>query len=367
MKSVKLLICICVMSGMFFSTKVYASFFEYDDAQAVIDEYTSSEFNISDTIDSFVAGKGEGLVQNFIKVLKEGFVREIVYNKDSLIKVIFIAIGTAILSNFSSAFGSEGASETGVMMSYIIMTGYLFAGFSAIYDVATETIEAISIFIKTMVPAYFIAIGATGATASAATLYEIALFTVTIMCEIVGGLLLPAVMIYVVLMIVNNIQSKNYLSKLAELVKTLIQWGIKSIMGIVVGINVIQSIILPSVDAVTGKTVTKVVNLIPGIGNSAGTVAELIVGSGIVIKNAIGMTIVIGLIFICASPVVKILVYILMYKLAGALIEPVSDGRINESIDAVTEGGRMLLKITIYAIALFVVSIAIICIATNVK
>ncbi len=366
---IKKLVIIClyiIMSLLIRSEETYAEeIFNYDDAQKIVDEYTSSEFSISETIDSLKNGDGTGWIKKVIVLLKDNLMKEIIFNKEALVKIIFIAIGAAILTNFSAAFGSEGASETGVMMSYIILIGYLFAGFSVIYEVTEETIGNISIFMETMIPAYFISMGITGAIASASTLYEITLFIITMMCKVMETLVIPAIMIYVVLMIVNNIQSKNYLSKFGELVKTIILWSLKSMFAGVVGINVIQSVILPSVDAVTGKAATKVVNLIPGIGNSAGTVADVIVGSGLVIKNAIGTTIVIGLILICAVPVLKIFVYVAMYKLAGALIEPVSDGRIVESIDAVTEGGRLLLKTTIYAVSLFAVSIAIVCIATG--
>ncbi|MBE5939046.1 MAG: hypothetical protein E7266_01495 [Lachnospiraceae bacterium] len=381
MKNIVILICkMCGLCGaivifLLNSCNLYVqaadsssgNIFDFSDAQSLMDEYTDSEFNISDSITDMQNGESTGWLKKIYSMLKDNITKEIAYNKDALVKVMFIALGTAVLTNFSSAFGSEGASEVGTAMSYIILTGYLFAGFGMIYNVALETVGVIENFMNAMVPAYFLSMGISGSATSAAAFYEIALFVVTIVCKLVGKFMIPAVMIYVVILIVNNIYSINYLSKLADLIRMVVLWGLKTMMGVVLGINVIQGIILPSVDAVKGKTVTKIVKLIPTIGNSAGTVADLIIGSGMVIKNAVGTTMVIGLILICSIPILKIVIYVLMYKVAGALIQPITDGRINDSVDAVTEGGKLLLQTTLYSMSLFAAGIAIICIATNYK
>jgi len=219
MKNIVILICkMCGLCGaivifLLNSCNLYVqaadsssgNIFDFSDAQSLMDEYTDSEFNISDSITDMQNGESTGWLKKIYSMLKDNITKEIAYNKDALVKVMFIALGTAVLTNFSSAFGSEGASEVGTAMSYIILTGYLFAGFGMIYNVALETVGVIENFMNAMVPAYFLSMGISGSATSAAAFYEIALFVVTIVCKLVGKFMIPAVMIYVVILIVNNI------------------------------------------------------------------------------------------------------------------------------------------------------------------
>ena len=53
------------------------------------------------------------------------------------------------------------------------------------------------------------------------------------------------------------------------------------------------------------------------------------------------------------------------YKGAGALMEPVSDKRIINSISGIYEAMGMLAKTLLYAVVFFLLSIAIVCSSTN--
>ena len=67
----------------------------------------------------------------------------------------------------------------------------------------------------------------------------------------------------------------------------------KTVMGIVLGLNVIQGMILPYVDAVKNSTLEKALEAVPVVGKGAGVVTKMVLGSGILIKNTMGVAAVI--------------------------------------------------------------------------
>jgi len=346
---------------------IRAEMFEFGDAQNVMDKYSDAGFDISETFENAKSGDSYEGIEKILYGLKGYLTDEISSNKKAIIVIILIAVGSAVLTNFAVAFGNESVSETGNMMSYMIMTGYMLAGFSLILTVARDAVMGICDFFRALIPSYFLSVGLTGAGTSAVGFYEVALIMLYVVNKILLNVMIPAVLIYVVVMIVNSINSRDYLSKFAELVQLAIVWGLKGITGVVIGINVIQSMILPSVDAVEGKTITKVIRMIPGIGGGAESIADLIIGSGALIKNAIGTTVIIGMIIIFAVPAVKLIIYIFMYKITGAILQPISEKNTIGCIDAVIDGAKLLFRILLYSVALFAVSIAVICMATNIK
>ncbi len=126
-----------------------------------------------------------------------------------------------------------------------------------------------------------------------------------------------------------------------------------------------QSMISPVVDALESSALKKAVSMIPGIGNLTEGMFEMVVGAAVLIKNSIGIYITIVMIFICALPVLKILLLSGALKGGAALIGIVSDKRMTNCANRVGDGSLLLLKLALSSIALFIISIAIVACSTN--
>ncbi len=61
-------------------------------------------------------------------------------------------------------------------------------------------------------------------------------------------------------------------------------------------------------------------------------------GTAVLVKNGIGMTGAVICIALCVGPLVQIGCIVIMYKLAAALIQPVSDKRIVGCVESVGDG-----------------------------
>ena len=128
----------------------------------------------------------------------------------------------------------------------------------------------------------------------------------------------------------------------------------------VAGINIIQNLIAPALDGLKNTAVTKALNMIPGIGGSANAVTSMFLGSAAVIKNGIGAAALIILLILCLGPVIKVAVLMLLYKLTGALVQPISDKRVCGCISSVGDGAALLLQVLVTAMMMFMVTIAIV-------
>ena len=73
----------------------------------------------------------------------------------------------------------------------------------------------------------------------------------------------------------------------------------------------------------------------------------------------------VAIIVLAAVPVLKLAVICLMYRLAAAVIQPVSDKRMVGCVSSVADGVRMLLKIALAAVVLFFITIALVCSFSN--
>ena len=83
------------------------------------------------------------------------------------------------------------------------------------------------------------------------------------------------------------------------------------------------------------------------------------------IKNGIGMAGAIITVLICAVPVLRMLILAFLYRLAAALVQPVSDKRITGCISSVSEGYELLVRVIFTAGVLFLLTIAVVAASTS--
>ena len=179
------------------------------------------------------------------------------------------------------------------------------------------------------------------------------------------NVLLPFVQVYTILEVLNHLSSEEYLSKMADLIHTGIDWSIKTLLACVVGLNLVQGMLLPVIDSVKRGVVTKTAEAIPGIGDAIGGMTEVVLGTTVLIKNSIGITGAIICVGICAVPFLQVAVVAFLYKLVAAVIQPVSDQRIVGCISGIGKGYQLLLRIIFTTGLLFLLKIVIVTASTT--
>ena len=103
----------------------------------------------------------------------------------------------------------------------------------------------------------------------------------------------------------------------------------------------------------------KAVGAIPGIGDAADGIAQIVMGSAVLIKNSIGVIMLLFLFVLCAVPVLKISLITCAFKGCAAVMGMTGDKRICECTNQIGDGGGLLLRATLTVIALFMIIIAI--------
>ena len=293
------------------------------------------------------------------------FLQEIDANKAIMLKLLLLAMITAFFTNLGGAFGKSMIGENGFYVTYLLMTALLLYSFSIVFQLAQDTVEELSKIMETLIPVYIMAVSITSGITSSVVLQEGMVLGLTAVSYGIQRIIFPFAELFVVLGLVNNLMEEDYFSRFGDLIKTWIRWMLKGILAAVVGVNTVKSMLAPAADSVTATALQRGLAIIPG-GQAVNTVSGVMIGSGILIKNAIGVGGMLVLIMAVSMPILKMSVFVLGYKLTGALLQPIADKRMLRGIESVSEGGRILISTVLTVIALFLLSIAIIAVSTNV-
>lgn len=340
--------------------------FDFSGVQEVLNRsVTSNSMNFTDILVKLVSGDEKfsfGGVWNFAV---NTFFADIAYNREAIVLLVLIGISAAVFANISSVFAGGQVAETAFYITYLLFISVVAVAFGTISRTAANVLSDVAEFMEALVPSFFLAVGMVSGSGASVMFYEITLGLILLLDKVLLRLIIPMIDTYVVIIMVNYLSKEDFLTKLAELIQTVIKWGLNTLLTLSLGMNVIQGLILPLANTVKNTALVKAVSIIPGIGSGADAVWETVLGTGVLIKNGIGTAALIALFLIIAVPLAKMAIFVLMYQGAGAVLQPISDKRVNEALSGVCEGAKLLFKTVFMAAVLFAVSIAIVCAATN--
>ena len=340
---------------------------DYDDIQDSIDNIMDSNeaMNFGDYVQRLIKGQESFSITAIGSKLLAQVRVELKANISTFGQIIAISLIAAIFTNLSMAFKFNQVSETGYYVTYILLFGLLITSFIGASNIAAKVISQLLDFMKALVPSYFMSVAYCSGSMTSFVFYEATLIIITLVDLVIIKLVIPLINFYLIIVLANNLSKEDMLSRLAGLIETIIQWVLRSLLAAVIGFNTIQGLIVPVADQIKRSTFYKATSAIPGVGGAIGGVTEVVIGSGILLKNAIGVAGLMVIIIICVLPIIKLAVVTLIYRLSGAVLQPVSDKRIIECISATASSTQLLLKSVIIGAVLLLLTITIVAISTG--
>ena len=251
---------------------------------------------------------------------------------------------------------------------YIVLISILLVSFNTAVQAGVEIINAMVNFMHMSLPVLVALLVASGNVTTGAGMQPTLMLMVQVFAAIIKNILIPIVILSTIVSVIDNISEKIQISRLAGFLKNLIGWSLGLILTLFIAIVTLQGAIGAVVDGVTSKTAKFAIGVfIPVAGKYLADAADAVIGCTLLIKNAVGVSMVIGIAVICILPILKILAVITLYKLAVILLEPVADGRIIKSINAVSDSMSVILGIMASVAFMFLITITALVAAANVS
>lgn len=290
----------------------------------------------------------------------QSLIGEIRTNRQNMIHILVLVLLFCVLQNFLELTDNSYISELCYMLTYLVMMLLLLKSFSVTAQIVRDMLDTVTGFMRMLLPAYLGVMVFAGSAMSAMSFYELTFFILYGIEMIMTYFLLPLISVYVLFQLANYSLKDEVFSKTADLIHDLFGWGAKIILTLVVGLNVVQSMIAPAVDYASRTTLTKSLGLIPGIGGAASAIGDILIGSGMVIKNSVGVAAIFLLLFLTLVPFIKVLIITFLYKCMAAFLEPIADKRIAKAMAGMATGGGMLMRMITTTVFMIFITIAMI-------
>lgn len=317
------------------------------------------DIDISEMLNDALTGKIDN--NKIYKKVLNIFGTEINQSIVTLISVLIIVVIHSILKSISDNLENGNVAKIIYYVQYILIVSIIMANFTEIIALIKETASNLVGFMNALVPILITLMTFTGSAVTGGFIQPIILFMINFIGNIIQTVLIPFVLIIAVLSIVTKISDKVQITKITKFFKSSITWFLGIILTIFVGVLSLEGTLSSSIDGITAKTAKAVVsNIIPVVGKFLGDAVDSVLGCGLILKNALGVVGIIVIIGICVVPVMKLGVLTLIYNLAAAIIEPVSDEKIVKLLEEMGGTFKLLFGILCVLSAMLIIGVTLV-------
>ncbi|KNY26776.1 stage III sporulation protein AE [Pseudobacteroides cellulosolvens ATCC 35603 = DSM 2933] len=310
----------------------------------------------------FITNAAKGKFNLNIKSILNGvlryFFKEIYINIGILIKLIVLIVLCAILKNLQSSFLSASVGELAFFVCYIVIVSVLIVSLNSVLTMGRGIIDDMVDFMQASIPILITLLISSGNITSGGIFQPLLVVIVEIVATIMKNIFIPIILLSTILSLVNNISDKVQISKLASFLKQTGTVILGLILTVFIAIITIQGSVGAVVDGVSSKTAKFAIGaFIPVAGKYLADAADTVLGCTLLIKNASGIAVMIGIVSICLVPIIKIFALISLYKMTAVLVEPIAENRIVKCINDVAGSLTFVLGVVACVAFMFLIAI----------
>ena len=298
-----------------------------------------------------LGGEMDTTAASYLGFLGDVFLGE--FNKvlPSLLSVAAICILSGLINRTKTTLLSDSTGELINFVCYGVIILLVLSGVWELLDSTKVTVLRIKQLTNVAMPILLAMMSATGA-AVGTKVYQpsVALLSSGI-TEIIANIILPMFIFTVVFSVISNLSKNIRLDKLSDFFKKTSVWIVGISFTVFTGFLTVQGLTSSTIDGVSiraAKFATK--NYIPILGGYLADGFDLILASSVLIKNSLGVVVLILLVITIMAPVLKIVVFNLALSFVTAIVEPIAGDRIVGFLSGVGKNLTILL-VSILAVA----------------
>lgn len=325
---------------------------DFGDIERIVGDLTSYETEIfgsssfSNKIGKIISGDFSSGQKNVFSAIVNLIFDDILQFVPLLTSIIVIAIICGFVSNLRSENNSKSIGDIIHFVCYGVIIVLVMTGVVRLIKTASNSIQMIKTQMEVVFPILLTLMTAIGASASVAVYQPAVVFLSSFVMQVLSSVLMPIFIFMLVFIIVSNLTSTVKLDKFAKFFGSAFKWILGIVFTVFMAFLAIQGITASSYDGVSIRTAKYAIrSYVPLLGGYLSEGFDVIMASNVLIKNAVGASGLILMFSSIISPVIQIVVFSLILKLASAILEPLTDTRISDFLYSV--GKTLSLLVTI--------------------
>lgn len=302
-----------------------------------------SDLSLGQLFREMISGEREFSLSDIWSTLGDMAFADLKESGSLLGQLILLCLMAVLLTMLKNNFAGGEIAQISRWVVYLLLIGIAIAAFIPSMNKAAETVRLIRDFIYVLLPLLIPLLASIGGLTTVSLINPALLFAISVLMSLMANLIFPLITFSAILRLCGGLTPRLSLGKMAALFKDIAL----GVMGIVSTVFIaflgFTGMSTASWDGLAVKAIKSASGaFIPIVGRSLADAFDSVLGTALILKNILGVVGAIAILFICALPAIQILLQALVFRIAGALIQPLGEEKL---ADAVTGLGNSMIML----------------------
>ena len=303
---------------------------------------------ISGELDLTMAGITGGIMRIFFDELWQNGV---------LIRhLLVITILSGLIRCLSDSFKTSQVGAVGFYASYVMIVALIINSFRISAMILSDLVMQVTGMMEAAVPLMISLTAMSGQIASAAVLNSALFIGLALIARFISYVFIPLVTAAAVLHMVNHMAGTDLFTKSVDIVKKGAKQALKFMMFLFLSLLALQKVSAPIANNLALRTARAAAGAVPVVGGALNSAMDTMVSLSTAARSGVLVALVIVICLAVAVPLIKLTVFMFVYKFTAALIQPIVDERLVKCLDGLGDYIGMLLYAGILLAAMFVLT-----------
>ncbi len=252
---------------------------------------------------------------------------------------------------------------------WVVLSAFITVGlrsFTSAVHLVHHMVSSLVGLMESMIPTVIVLMAGSGALTSAGIFHPLMLATINLTAVLTKNWVLPAMMLATVVELVSHWLPRFSLNSLAALFRQIGLTLLGGLMTVFLGVMAVEGAAASVADGVLLRSSKFVMgSFVPVIGKAVSDAMEAVLGSSMLLKNAVSLVGALAIIVLVVFPLLKLMVMMFLYRVAAAATEPLAVEGMVKSLNAMATAIGWLVAIAGAVALMFFLIVTVVLSASN--
>ncbi|NMP21158.1 stage III sporulation protein AE [Sulfobacillus harzensis] len=283
--------------------------------------------------------------------------------------IFLLTVLAALLARLGETFETNDKQGLVALTQMVVVSALILVAlhsFGVAITMVRSLVGNLVHFMESLIPLLMVLIAGSGAVASAGIFHPLMLLVTNVVAVLTKQWVLPLVLMATLVELISVWLPRFSLKNLAGLFRTVGLTLLGGLMTLFLGVMAVEGAAGSVADGVTLRTGKFLANtFVPVIGKMFSDAMEAVLGSSMLLKNAVSVFGALGIIALVAFPLVKLFAMMALYRVGAAASEPLGVPGVGAALNLMANALGWLMAIAGAVALMFFLVVTVVVSTTN--
>ncbi len=305
-----------------------------------------ADFSLRDLWQALRAGEGQLALGQVWSALLRLVLGDLAENAGLLARLLTLALLAGLLTALQKGVSDGQVARLVHWVVYLLLLTLALVAWKPALDSARQAVELLRDLLLASFPLLLPLLAALGGLGTVTAVSPLLFGGLELLAALLSGLVFPLVYLSAILRLLSGMTERFSLTDLAQLMQDLALGTMTVLSTVFLTVLGFLGLSSASGDGLAVKAMKSASSaFVPVVGRTLADALDSVLGTALLLKNAVGLVGAVGILLACALPAVRLLAQALLFRLAGGLLQPLGEKALCQALSGMGKSLTLLFAV----------------------